>query len=125
MYKLHRHDPNFPSHVLENMESFLFTPDVQAKPHEYAELVREMKLEAVLVTENSPYAEVRAVVSNVDDPTMPSFTLRVWLIGIILVVAGAFINQLFAVRQPSIRVSSEVAQLVACEYPPSIIPHGC
>ena len=98
------------------MEAFLFTPEVKAKPHEYAELIREMKLEAVLVTENSPYAEVRAVVSNTDDPSMPSFTIRVWLIGIILVVIGAFINQLFAVRQPSIRVSSEVAQLVACEY---------
>jgi len=33
--------------------------------------------------EDSPYPEVRASVSNCDDPDMPSSTLRAWLIGII------------------------------------------
>jgi hypothetical protein len=74
-----------------------------------------MKLEALLVTENSPYAEVRAVVENTDDVDMPSSTFRVWFIGIIFVFIGSFINQLFTIRQPAIQVTSNVAQLLACE----------
>lgn len=36
--------------------------------------------------EDSPYAEVRASVSNIDDPEMPCLTLRMWLIGFILIM---------------------------------------
>lgn len=86
-----------------------------ADPGQYHEIVTEMKLEAILVTENSPYAEVRGVVDNTDDPTMPSFTFRVWVLGILLSGAGAFINQLFSIRNPSVYVTSNVAQLLACK----------
>ncbi|WVQ95348.1 OPT family small oligopeptide transporter [Kwoniella sp. CBS 9459] len=113
--EMHEHDQNFPQTVLERIEQFLSDPDVLANPSAHKELIHEMKLEALLVTENSPYAEVRAVVENTDDVEMASLTFRTWFIGIIYVFIGAFINQLFEIRQPAIYVTSEVAQLLA--YP--------
>lgn len=39
--------------------------------------------------EDSPFPEVRASVSNVDDPEMPAMTIRMWVIGLLLcMVAG-------------------------------------
>jgi hypothetical protein len=116
LQKMHQHDQNFPSTVLERIHEFLTNPEVATHPHLYEELIREMKLEALLVTENSPYAEVRAVVENTDDVDMPSSTIRVWFIGVIFVFIGSFINQLFTIRQPAISVTSNVAQLLACEW---------
>jgi len=72
-----------------------------------------MKLEAALITNNSPYSEVRAVVSNKDDPSAPCSTIRAWTIGIFFSVFLAFINQLFSIRQPPINIDSNVAQLLA------------
>lgn len=74
-----------------------------------------MKIEAALITNNSPYAEVRAVVDNRDDPTTPVSTIRAWIIGIILSVACAFVNIFFEIRYPAISVTSNVPQLLA--YP--------
>jgi hypothetical protein len=34
--------------------------------------------------EDSPYPEVRASVSNIDDPDMPSLTIRMWFVGLTL-----------------------------------------
>lgn len=72
-----------------------------------------MKLEAALITNNSPYAEVRAVVDNHDDPTIPCSTIRAWTLGIIFSVVLAFVNQLFSIRLPPIRFDTNVAQLLA------------
>lgn len=110
---MHEHDQNFPQTILERIQEFLSNPDVWDNPMKHHELIHEMKLEALLVTENSPYAEVRAVVENTDDPDMPSFTFRTWFIGIIFCAIGALINQLFSLRQPPITITSEVAQLLA------------
>lgn len=42
-----------------------------------------------LAEEDSPYPEVRASVSNIDDPEMPTLTLRMWVTGLVLtVIAG-------------------------------------
>jgi hypothetical protein len=112
---MHEHDQNFPHGVLDNIKVFINDPDVLANPEQHQELIREMKLEAILVTENSPYAEVRAVVDNTDDPETPVGTFRAWFIGILFVIGGAFINQLFAVRQPAISVTANVAQVLACK----------
>ncbi len=38
--------------------------------------------------EDSPYPEVRASVSNVDDPDMPALTLRMWFVGLLLCMAS-------------------------------------
>jgi hypothetical protein len=34
--------------------------------------------------EDSPFPEVRASVSNIDDPDMPALTLRMWFVGLVL-----------------------------------------
>jgi hypothetical protein len=74
-----------------------------------------MKLEAALITVNSPYSEVRAVVDNHDNVDTPCGTIRAWVIGTGFATLLAFINQLFSIRQPSITVMANVAQLLA--YP--------
>jgi OPT oligopeptide transporter protein len=56
--------------------------------------------------EDSPYEEVRASVSNMDDPEMPVLTLRMWLIGIFLTVGSAAVNTFFNFRSPQIYVIS-------------------
>ena len=73
-------------------------------------------------TQNSPYAEVRAVVDNHDDPDMAASTFRSWVIGTLFVAAGSFINQFFSIRYPGIGVSCVVAQLLC--VPPTPSPHG-
>jgi OPT family small oligopeptide transporter len=74
-----------------------------------------MKIQAALITNNSPYAEVRAVVDNHDNPSMPASTIRAWAIGIFFSCCISFINSFFDVRLPSITVIATVPQLLA--YP--------
>lgn len=87
--------------------------DIAENPEKHDALIQEMKLEAALITNNSPYAEVRAAVDNHDDPTLPVSTIRAWAIGILFSVFLAFVNQLFSIRYPSIRFDTNVAQLLA------------
>ena len=56
--------------------------------------------------EDSPFAEVRASVSNTDDPDMPVLTFRMWLIGMFLNVGSAAANTFFNFRNPQIYVIS-------------------
>jgi hypothetical protein len=112
---VHENDPGFPLEIVNSAKDFLFDEDVQANPQAHAKLIHDMFIEAALISNHSPYAEVRAVVSNKDDPTLPSSTIRAWVIGIVYVAIGAFVNQLFSVRQPAISIGSNVAQLMACE----------
>ncbi|KAH9938951.1 OPT-domain-containing protein [Epithele typhae] len=108
-------DPNFPTHTIQLIEKYFDGEAAATDPVEQARLYEELKVEAALVIIDSPYAEVRAVVSAEDDPEMPSFTIRAFIIGMVYVCIGAFINQFFGIRQPSITVDSNVAQLLA--YP--------
>lgn len=111
----HQHDPNFPIDILEKIQRFLGRPEIFENPENHEEEIEQLKLEAALITNNSPYAEVRAVVDNTDDPRMPSSTIRAWVIGLFFVGLFAFINQLFSIRQPAIGVGSNVAQILC--YP--------
>ena len=113
--KIHEHDPGFPLAVVLQAQKFLHDEDAQEDYESYEALKHSMFIEAALITNHSPYAEVRAVVSNKDDPTLPVSTIRAWFIGTFFVIAGAVINQLFSVRLPSITVGSNVAQLLACK----------
>ncbi|PHH72196.1 hypothetical protein CDD80_4690 [Ophiocordyceps camponoti-rufipedis] len=113
--RVHEKDPNFPAAVMGKIQAFLDNEAVFARPEKHQHLIQEMKLEAALVSCNSPYAEVRAVVSNRDDPSTPCSTIRSWAIGLVFAVLLAFVNQLFEIRQPAIRVMANVAQLLA--YP--------
>ncbi|KAH7079752.1 small oligopeptide transporter, OPT family [Paraphoma chrysanthemicola] len=65
--------------------------------------------------DTSPYPEVRAVVPETDDPSIPVNTLRMWLLGIIWVFIGAGVNQFFSLRYPAVHIVSIVAELLA--YP--------
>ncbi|ORY24685.1 OPT oligopeptide transporter protein-domain-containing protein [Naematelia encephala] len=69
----------------------------------------------VLVEEDSPYPEVRASVSNIDDPEMPALTLRSWSMGMLFVMIGSAVNTFFHFRTPAPYVSPLIVQVVA--YP--------
>ncbi|KAK6200889.1 OPT oligopeptide transporter protein-domain-containing protein [Scheffersomyces amazonensis] len=79
----------------------------------------QVRLEAALIAYHSPYPEVRAVTDPYDDPSLPVETVRVYILGIVWTAIGAFINQFFAERQPSISLSSAVVQLFL--YPSGIL----
>ena len=64
-------------------------------------------------SDDSPYPEVRAVVSSLDDQDMPVNTLRAWTMGIIFTMLGSGVNQFFSMRYPSVTITSLVAQLVS------------
>jgi len=58
----------------------------------------EFDLDAV-DEEDSPFPEVRASVSNIDDPDMPAMTVRMWFVGLVLsmVARCVFISLPFTV----------------------------
>ncbi|KAJ7203881.1 OPT-domain-containing protein [Mycena pura] len=107
---------NFPAHVLAAAKRYLFDEDVKQNASEHQHVYDELKIEAAMIKINSAYAEVRAVVSNHDDTSVPVGTFRAWVIGTLFVAAGGFINQFFKMdRFPGIGVASNVAQVLA--YP--------
>ncbi|KAK3179333.1 hypothetical protein K4F52_009236 [Lecanicillium sp. MT-2017a] len=112
---IHDGDPNFPHSTMTKIKDFLANESIIQNPENHEQLIYELKVEAALVTNNSPYAEVRSVVDNHDDPSLPASTIRAWTIGILFSVFLAFINQLFSIRLPSIRFDTNIAQLLA--YP--------
>ena len=63
--------------------------------------------------EDSPYPEVRASVSNIDDPEMPVLTLRMWILGISLCVLGSSANTFFNFRYPAPSIAPLVLLLIA------------
>ncbi|TRM69006.1 OPT oligopeptide transporter protein-domain-containing protein [Schizophyllum amplum] len=65
--------------------------------------------------EDSPYPEVRASVSNIDDPDMPALTLRTWFIGLLLSLLSGGLNTFFNFRQPAPSIISLVLLLIS--YP--------
>jgi OPT family oligopeptide transporter len=62
--------------------------------------------------ENSPYPEVRSAVRPTDED-LPTNTIRAWVLGMILLTIGSGLNLLFSLRNPSIQITSIVAQLVS------------
>ncbi|CAK7275017.1 hypothetical protein SEPCBS119000_006468 [Sporothrix epigloea] len=115
VYKMHENDPNFAHMALRKIKNFISNEHIFEHPEKHTDLIYEMKIEAALITNNSPYADVRAVVSNRDDPTLHSSTVRAWVIGVVFCSLISFINQFFSIRRPAIGVGSNVAQLLA--YP--------
>ncbi|CAG7921931.1 unnamed protein product [Penicillium olsonii] len=109
----HEHDPNFPPGAWGRMNDFLLNDTLFENPEKHQREITEAKIEVSLLTSNSPYPEVRAVVEPHDDPDLPCGTIRAYSIGLAFVILVAFINQLFSVRQPSISIGSAVVQLLA------------
>ncbi|KAE8216747.1 hypothetical protein CF327_g119 [Tilletia walkeri] len=94
-------DPNMDTAMIDQAETALEKGDLKA----------ELKLEDAL-HDDSIYPEVRAAVSNVDDPNMPVNTFRSWFIGIVMSILLAGLNEFFSYRYPSVSISSLVAQVV-------------
>ncbi|KAL4947343.1 OPT oligopeptide transporter protein-domain-containing protein [Aspergillus filifer] len=109
----HQHDPNFNRDSIVRLELFVSNSELFRNPDAHAELISDIKVEISLLTQNSPYAEVRAVVSNKDNESTPAGTIRAWTIGLFFVVLLSFVNQLFSVRQPAIRIEGAVVQLLS------------
>ncbi|KAJ7647777.1 OPT oligopeptide transporter protein-domain-containing protein [Roridomyces roridus] len=65
--------------------------------------------------EDSPFPEVRASVSNIDDPDMPAMTIRMWFVGLVLCTVSSSLNVFFNFRQPAPSVVPLALLLVA--YP--------
>ncbi|KAF7362359.1 hypothetical protein MVEN_00582600 [Mycena venus] len=51
--------------------------------------------------EDSPFPEVRASVSNIDDPDMPALTIRMWFVGLFLCTISSSLNVFFNFRSPA------------------------
>lgn len=65
--------------------------------------------------EDSPYPEVRASVSNIDDPEMPVLTFRAWFMGLFFCTLGGCLNFFFNIRYPSPIISPVTVQVIS--YP--------
>ncbi|GAA5831598.1 hypothetical protein JCM3766R1_004947 [Sporobolomyces carnicolor] len=65
--------------------------------------------------EDSPFPEVRASVSNIDDPEMPALTFRVWFIGLLFCIVVSALNGFLALRYPAPLVTPVLTQLLS--YP--------
>ncbi|OLL24788.1 Sexual differentiation process protein isp4 [Neolecta irregularis DAH-3] len=97
-----QHDPNLPDGLLHKVED-IEKGKISSKEKEI--------LEEIL--DESPYPEVQAAVSNVDDPSLPVNTIRMWVIGLTFTILGSGMNMLFSMRSPSITLTSLIAQLIA------------
>lgn len=62
--------------------------------------------------ENSPYAEVRAAVPNVDDPDLPQSTIRMWVLGITVVTFLSGANLLFFLHSPSATLTPYIGAII-------------
>ncbi|KAJ7196280.1 OPT-domain-containing protein [Mycena pura] len=112
----HGDDPNFPPAVLAAARRYLYDADLKQDPAAYKHIYEELKVEAALLVVNSPYTEVRAVVSNHDDTRISGATFRTLVIGTVFVGAGGFINQFFSIRYPAITVYANCAQVLAFPF---------
>jgi hypothetical protein len=61
----------------------------------------------------SPCAEVLAIVTSTDEPTIPVNTFRVWFLESILSILGTGINEFFGSRYPGIFITTSVTQLLS------------
>ncbi|KAF8452243.1 OPT oligopeptide transporter [Boletus edulis BED1] len=69
-----------------------------------------------VLEDDSPYPEVRSAVANTDDPSIPSSTLRVWVLGLVFAVLLSGLNQFFFFRYPSVNISGYVAVLISLPF---------
>ncbi|XP_077234070.1 oligopeptide transporter 4-like isoform X1 [Tasmannia lanceolata] len=73
----------------------------------------------------SPIEEVRLTVTNLDDPSLPVWTFRMWFLGVLSCALLSFLNQFFAYRtEPLIitQISVQVASLPLGRFMASVLP---
>lgn len=85
--------------------------DSEPEEHAIFDFPLQIKTEAGKIHFHSAYPEVRAVTQPYDDPNMYCETFRVYVLGIIWVAIGSFINEFFVQRQPSISLDAAVVQV--------------
>ncbi|GAA0172986.1 hypothetical protein LIER_26698 [Lithospermum erythrorhizon] len=68
--------------------------------------------EEVEEDEVSPIEQVRLTVSNTDDPKLPVWTFRMWILGVLSCMLLSFLNQFFAYQKEPL-VITQVTVLVA------------
>lgn len=71
--------------------------------------------EGSIEDDDSPYPEVRASVSNYDDPDMPVLTFRSWTIGLTFCIIMSAANCFFSLRYPAPLVTPIITQVLS--YP--------
>ncbi|AEY95313.1 FACL205Cp [Eremothecium gossypii FDAG1] len=81
--------------------------------------VFQLKTVAGIFEYYSPYVEVRAVASPVDDPTIPVETFRAYFLATFWVVIGSGLTMFFSERQPSISLSISAVQMLV--YPCALL----
>jgi hypothetical protein len=62
--------------------------------------------------DNSPYPQVRASVSAVDDTTLSINTPRMWTLSLLFAVLGSSTNLFFSLRYPSVAITPVIALLL-------------
>ncbi|CAI8494580.1 unnamed protein product [Pichia kudriavzevii] len=111
----HYQDPNYPAEDFEMIQELVAAhsnPDTYDDKDLFdPETVYQIKLHAVLNEYFSPYPEVRAVTSPIDDPDAPVETIRSYLVSFIWVIIGSGVNEFFSHRMPSISLTSSVIQM--------------
>lgn len=98
-------DPNLDAHLIKDAEQALEAGDVK----------NEVNL-ADLIEEDSPYPEVRAAVSNVDDVDMPVFTARTVILGLITTIIVPGLNQFLSLRFPTSFVGPNVVTIISYSF---------
>ncbi|WXC61948.1 hypothetical protein SNK03_007815 [Fusarium graminearum] len=110
----HEHDQNFPDDVLQRARSYLENRNGEQQDEELAhDIYAKFQAQRDLMLNNSIYPEVRAVVENTDDPTLPVGTFRAFFLGTIFVLLGTSIEQFFSLRMPAISLSTYMVQLLS------------
>ncbi|GMM37617.1 hypothetical protein DASC09_049420 [Saccharomycopsis crataegensis] len=107
----HEGDPNFPiedfqliGELAQGLEN-----NTNMSPEDWA---FQTKMLATLNEFHSPYPEVRAISSPLDDPTLPVETIRAYFLGFFWTIIGTAINEFFTHRQPAITITSSVCQML-------------
>ncbi|KAG6011086.1 hypothetical protein E4U43_008509 [Claviceps pusilla] len=109
LLKRHEYDYNFSQAQREKIRALLDGPlEIQT----LEEWQVKLKTEAAINKFYSPYPEVRAIATPVDDVNVPAETIRAHLLGYFWAVLSQFTNSLFNSRFPAIGLSSAVVQLL-------------
>lgn len=62
--------------------------------------------------DNSPYAQVRASVSAIDNTTLSINTPRMWFLSLLFAILGSSTNLFFSLRYPSVSITPVIALLL-------------
>ncbi|KAF7969963.1 hypothetical protein HWV62_25516 [Athelia sp. TMB] len=102
------------STLADTFSGISFSPSMMDNDSREGSVKMEFDFDAI-DEEDSPYPEVRASVSNIDDPDMPALTIRMWIIGLTLCLVSNAANTFFNFRYPAPNVGPLTLLLIS--YP--------